>query len=304
MSNPILLPILPWLARSSSPPERTDEEVRAQNARLYRQSTDKLRKKTDEHLIKLIAGRDLIQMSLTQPDTIKENMMLRGAVLGRAPRASDQNSLVKCVTKSVFKSPENLFKHAANPETGEFPPILDAWKLVLCDVCWVPCDDQVPDIDAALKARQAEEEQQTSRAWAWAAVRMEEEQQARRNAVWFIDAMKGMTAEELAAPGLTQSLWVKLSPLPPDWIQHIVDEGVAWGFTWYASPAMREKAGTAWPEMWDMMRQHEMRPRRVPGRRLKHASIDGVHCRGHLDTVKGLWKEHWPEVPSECDFHQ
>lgn len=92
-----------------------------------------------------IAGRDLVATTLSTPNEVLKSLVLRDAVLGRACYYRDERAMVQRITNNRVRDRENLIADAADPEDGRFPALLDAWKLIVCDVRLLEEGDSLQD---------------------------------------------------------------------------------------------------------------------------------------------------------------
>ncbi|RYO83982.1 hypothetical protein DL762_005884 [Monosporascus cannonballus] len=269
---------------------------------IHQQRRDKRTQLRDES----IGGRDLVATALSDSSEILAHRALRDALLGRTCYPPDERAMVKRITNNAIQSHDYLIAYAANPEDGRMPALLDAWKIIICDVRYL---EEGANLQDAYDAQLREEELQTAAERAREVVRTEDEKIARRNAKWVIPLLEGLSPEELAQMelqdgGATKAIWKQVSPAPPAWIQQIVDTQQPWGFVFYKTREVEQKYGHKWPETWDAIRENtswipyhtgEERP-------LAYACLVSIHCRGNKSILKKLWTEDWATGPVAGDL--
>ncbi|KAK6714549.1 hypothetical protein SNK04_005489 [Fusarium graminearum] len=84
------------------------------------------REKDVQELKEAIAGRDLVQLALTNPSEIIENTQLKYTLLGRTIHYADEASMVTRITDDVAGNGEILISKMANFDRHASPFGLDA----------------------------------------------------------------------------------------------------------------------------------------------------------------------------------
>ncbi|RYP72426.1 hypothetical protein DL771_004221 [Monosporascus sp. 5C6A] len=211
---------------------------------IHQQRRDRRTQLLDE----LIGGRDLVATALSNPSEILEHRALRDALLGRTCYPPDEEAMLKRITNNAIQSRDYLIAYAANPEDGRTPALLDAWKILICDVRYL---EEGANLQDAYDAQLREEELQTVAERAREVVRTEDEKIARRNAKWVIPLLERLSPEDLAqmelqGGGAINAIWKQVSPAPPAWIQQIVDAQQLWGFVFDKTRETKQKYGHKW----------------------------------------------------------
>ncbi|KAF5556901.1 hypothetical protein FMEXI_954 [Fusarium mexicanum] len=152
------------------------------------------REQKEQMLEELVAGRDLVQVALTDPDEIKNYEELKNIVLGRTNWPIDDNTMVRRITNNVASSSSSLIHEIVNFDRFSNTLNLDAWKLVYCDICYV--DGSSATLQEIYEARLREEELQAPAERARELVRDNDLKRARRNAQWMIPAIEGLSEDE------------------------------------------------------------------------------------------------------------
>ncbi|GKU21533.1 unnamed protein product [Fusarium langsethiae] len=272
------------------------------------------REQEAQKLQELIAGRDLIQMALTDPSEIIACQSLKYALLGRTTYKRDEDKVVERITNSVARTSSILVDYIARFDQSPQPFRLDAWKLVYCDVCYVDGGG----LQEIYEQRLREEELQTPIARARELVRYNALRKARRNAKWMIPAIERFSDEAQAqvdqeyrqhmetllqfcqdermrknilAPRRYQEtltrIWKWVSPAPPAWIQKILEAKEQFGFIYYKSREVEQRHGSNWRSVWSGINQHSLQDR---------VGWDSIHCQGHDNwmALHRLETEKWP----------
>ncbi|KAI6773017.1 hypothetical protein HG530_003975 [Fusarium avenaceum] len=274
-----------------------------------------------ERLQEKIAGRDIVQMALTDPSEI--TTQLKYALLGRTTYQYDENKMVERIANDVARTSQILVDQIAGFDRGPQPLPLDAWKLVYCDVYYVDCGSTT--LQDIYEARLQEDRLQTPAARAREIVRDDALKKARRNAKWMIPAIERLSADEKARPDpkdeesyqilleqsndreLTQRLlnqqfykqalgrvWKQVSPMPPAWMQHILDTRTHWGFVYYLSRHVNQKHVHDWKPLWSGIKSSWTHN---PERNMRDATWWSIHCQGEdnrRDILEPLLDEDWP----------
>ncbi|KAF5699710.1 hypothetical protein FMUND_14671 [Fusarium mundagurra] len=179
------------------------------------------REEDAQRLEELIAGRDLVQVALADPEYIKGYESLKNIVLGRTNWPLDNNAMIRRITNDVARSISTLIQYTENFDHSSYALDLDAWKLVYCDVCYV--DGGNTTLQEIYEARLREEELQTPAERARELVRDSDLKRARRNAKWMIPAIESLSEDEKKGwqdkdPDLMNRLYEQM--------RQILDEGI------------------------------------------------------------------------------
>ncbi|KAJ4044798.1 hypothetical protein NW761_008285 [Fusarium oxysporum] len=256
------------------------------------------REKQAQRLEELIAGRDLVQLALTDPSEVIECTPLKYALLGRTTYSYDEDEMVSRITNNIARSSQILVDTIARFDQVTKPFRLDALKLVYCDIYYV--DGGNATLQEILEARLQEEELQTPAEQARELVRYNALKRARRNAKWMIPAMERLSEEEQAQPThkymeTLQRIWKQVSPAPPPWIQKILDTRQQWGFIYYLSREANQKYGSDWESVWARIKDSMAPPAE---RNMGDATWRSIHCQGEDNrrkVLEPLLTEDWPK---------
>ncbi|EXK79867.1 hypothetical protein FOQG_15546 [Fusarium oxysporum f. sp. raphani 54005] len=251
------------------------------------------REQEAQKLEELIAGRDLVQVALTDPSEIITYTPLKYALLGQTTYQCDKDKMVERITNDVARASSSLVNYIANFDQSPQPLRLDAWKLVYCDVYYV--DGGSATLQEIYEERLREEDLQTSAARARELVRYNALRKARRNAKWMIPAIERFSDERmretiLAPQGYDKTLeriWKRVSPAPPAWIQKILEAQEQFGFVYYMAREVEQKHGYDWHSVWGGINEHSL-PNRV--------TWHSIHCQGRDNwlALHRLETEKWP----------
>ncbi|KAF6833220.1 hypothetical protein CMUS01_06626 [Colletotrichum musicola] len=199
--------------------------------------TDRWREETE--------GVDLVAMALENPSDVMNRVIRRGAILGREPYYYDEVMMVRRITGGV-NNLDSLFNHGADPAAPGTLPTVDCWKLIVIDCR--PAEDSA-DLDRQCRAQLLAEELQTPEERAREAVRDDGERTARRNAKLMILALEKLSPEKCAMMLERRTLytvWQKVMPKAPSWIEDIVDEECDWDFVFCRSAEVMRRVGDCW----------------------------------------------------------
>ncbi|WYZ41183.1 hypothetical protein EsH8_V_000078 [Colletotrichum jinshuiense] len=262
------------------------------SAERKRQVYEQRREKAAAGRERLVAGRDLVAIALSENrDEVLGQPVLRRVVLGQTAYAFDEDAYVKRVTNGAFPSYTYLVGAAMEPNDGGLPPVLDIFKLIICDA---RCPKEGATLHNLYDAQLREEELQTPAELAREIVRSEDEKVARRNAKLIIQQLEGASPEELAQMerdegNAVKAMWKRVSHVPPAWVRRIAEAQQPWGFVFYRSREVERKYGAIWEEAWDAIQENSRRiPWPVQGER--------SHQRLWIDTwATGLVFEDLPE---------
>ncbi|EEU39975.1 uncharacterized protein NECHADRAFT_79744 [Fusarium vanettenii 77-13-4] len=269
-----------------------------------------------QRLEKSIAGRDLVQVALTDPSEITKDTQLQYTLLGRTIYSRDEARMVKRITNNAADSSSSLVYQIRHFDQSAKHFCLDAWKLVYCDIYYV--DGGSATLQEIYEARLQEEELQTPAARARELVRCDDLNQARRNAKWMIPAVERLSADEQVqlAPEdeefyqrllehsedkehterflkqyfydkIPERIWKQVSPAPPAWMQKILDTQEQWGFIYYLSREVDQKYVRNWKSTWNRL-MNISSPLRV--------TWGSIHCQGgdNRSALERLETENWP----------
>ncbi|RGP70247.1 hypothetical protein FSPOR_4147 [Fusarium sporotrichioides] len=272
------------------------------------------REQEAQKLQELIAGRDLIQMALTDPSEIIAYQSLKYALLGRTTYKRDEDNMVERITNGVATMSSILVDYIASFDRSPQPLRLDAWKLVYCDVS---CVDRA-SLQEIYEERLREEELQTPIARSRELVRYNALRKARRNAKWMIPAIERFSdevqaqvdqeyrqsmepflqfchnereRENLLVPqGYDKTLtriWKRVSPAPPAWMQKVLEAQEQFGFIYYKSREVEQRHGSNWRSVWGGINQHSLEDR---------VTWHTIHCQGYDNwlALHRLETEKWP----------
>ncbi|KLO78839.1 uncharacterized protein LW93_4160 [Fusarium fujikuroi] len=274
------------------------------------------REREAQKLEELIAGRDLVQVSLNDPSQIIACTPLQCALLGQTTYWYDDGRMVERITNGVARTSSTLVSYISNFDQSPKPLRLDAWKLVYCDVYYV--DGGSAALQEIYEERLREEDLQTSASRARELVRCNRLRKARRNAKWMIPAIERFSDEVqvqvdreyrqsmepflqlcqdermretiLAPQGYEKTLeriWKRVSPAPPAWIQKILEAQQQFGFVYYMAREVQQKHGDDWHSVWGGINEHSL-PHRV--------TWHSIHCQGRDNwlALDRLETEKWP----------
>ncbi|KAH6983539.1 hypothetical protein BKA56DRAFT_615512 [Ilyonectria sp. MPI-CAGE-AT-0026] len=241
----------------------------------------KHREKSVQRRSEFIAGRDLVAITLSDdPGDELQRPGTRRVVLGRAPYSFDEEVFIKRISNGAYGSCCDLMSAAAVPDDRCMVPILDVFKLIMCDA---RCLEEGDSLQDAYEAELREEELQTPTARAREIVRNEDEKTARRNAKLIIPHLERLSLDELAQMeedqgGSIKAIWKQIAPPPPGWIQKIVNAQQPWGFVFYKSRVAEQEFGHDWEDVWSEIKQWNKR------------------------NMKGLWITDWATGPIDADL--
>ncbi|KAI1070407.1 hypothetical protein LB507_010230, partial [Fusarium sp. FIESC RH6] len=146
-----------------------------------------------------IAGRDLVEVALTDPSEIIGDMQLKQTLLGQTIYSADENTMVERITEGKAQSSSELIGYIEGFDKSVTRLCLDAWKLVYCDICYI--DMGGVTLHETYETRLRDEQLQMPVARARELVRDSHLKKARRNAKWMIPALERLaTQTEPAEP--------------------------------------------------------------------------------------------------------
>ncbi|KAI8721471.1 hypothetical protein NCS52_00594700 [Fusarium sp. LHS14.1] len=152
------------------------------------------REKKAQRLEESIAGRDLVEVALTDSSEITKDTQLQHTLLGRTIYSRDEDMMVKRITNNAADSSSSLVSQILHFDLIDRHFCLDAWKLVYCDIYYV--DGGSATLQEIYEARLQEEELQAPAARARELVRCDDLKHAWRNAKWMIPAIERLSADE------------------------------------------------------------------------------------------------------------
>ncbi|EKJ74238.1 hypothetical protein NXS19_005905 [Fusarium pseudograminearum] len=287
-----------------------------------------------QRLEELVAGRDLVQLALTNPSEIITNMRLKYTLLGRSIYPHDENMMVTRIANDVARTSQTLVDYIAEFDQKARPLALDAWKLVYCDLCYI--DGGSATLQEVYETRLRDEELQTPAEQAREIVRYKMLKKARRNAKWMIPAIQSLSSEQQAQwtvedsrfaqgvaiqgkpdqalplllkqleyEGTLKNLWKQVSPAPPAWMQHIIDTREQWGFVYYLSREVHERHGNDWESLWSGIKSSWTDT--FSGRDMADATWMSIHCQGEdnrRQILEPLLTEDWPTFRSQDNLSE
>lgn len=256
-----------------------------------------------------IAGRDLVAITLSNdPGDVLQQPSLRRAVLGRPAYAFDEEVFIKRISNGAYGTCSRLMSAAAVPDDGRMVPILDVFKLIICDA---RCLEEGESLQNAYDAQLREEELQTPTERAREIVRTEDEKTARRNAKLIIPHLERLSPDELAQMerdqgGAIKEIWKQIAPPPPAWIQKIVDAQQPWGFVFYKNRVAEKEFGHDWEDVWSEIKQCTDRmPVAINGERdHEYTLLSSIHTGGNERNMRRLWTTDWAAGPIDPDLSE
>ncbi|KAH7015837.1 hypothetical protein EDB80DRAFT_748643 [Ilyonectria destructans] len=257
----------------------------------------------------LMAGRDLVAITLSNdPGEVLQQPSRRRAVLGRAAYAFDEEVFIKRISNGAYGTCSHLMSAAAVPDDGRMVPILDVFKLIICDA---RCLEEGESFQDAYDAQLREEELQTPTERAREIVRNEDEKTARRNAKLIIPHLERLSPDELAQMerdqgGAIKAIWKQVAPPPPAWIQQIVDAQQPWGFVFYKNRVAEQEMGHDWDDVWGEIQQCTNRiPMSINGERShEYTLLAHIHTGGNERNMRNLWTTDWAAGPIDPDLSE
>lgn len=253
------------------------------------------REERAQKLQEKLAGRDLVEMALSDPSEFRGSPLLQNALLGRALTVPDESAMVARITGKSWNIGEGLLSSMASYDQDNEPYIpIDAWKLVYCDLYYIDGSDAT--LQDIYEERLREEELQTPAAQAREIVRRDVIKLARRNAKWMISGLEQLLGEERGQEiwqykETLRTIWKRVSPAPPAWIQHILNAKEQWGFVYYRSGEVDRKYGHDWASWWGRIMDSQLPSTE---RNMGDATVFSIHCQGNRSRLMYLATEDWP----------
>ncbi|RMJ08245.1 hypothetical protein BHE90_002938 [Fusarium euwallaceae] len=261
------------------------------------------REERAQKLQEKLAGRDLVEMALSDPSEFRGSPLLQNALLGRALTFPDECSMVKRIAGNGWGTGESLLNSMACYDQVHEPAIpIDAWKLVYCDLYYI--DGSNATLQDIYEERLREEELQTPAAQAREIVRRDVIKLARRNAKWMIPRLEQLLDEARGQEirqyrEILHIIWKRVSPAPPAWIQHIINAEEKWGFVYYRSREVDRKYGHRWASWWGRIMDSQLPDTE---RNMGDATAFSIHCQGGRPSLKFLETEDWPTCHANDDL--
>jgi hypothetical protein len=234
-------------------------------------------------------------MALSDPSEFRGSPLLQNALLGRALTVPDESAMVARITGKSWNIGEGLLSSMASYDQDNEPYIpIDAWKLVYCDLYYIDGSDAT--LQDIYEERLREEELQTPAAQAREIVRRDVIKLARRNAKWMISGLEQLLGEERGQEiwqykETLRTIWKRVSPAPPAWIQHILNAKEQWGFVYYRSGEVDRKYGHDWASWWGRIMDSQLPSTE---RNMGDATVFSIHCQGNRSRLMYLATEDWP----------
>ncbi|PNP53573.1 hypothetical protein FNYG_15750 [Fusarium nygamai] len=287
--------------RGLDPLERHERLLHLPRSERSRVASIVQREKLNQRLQEELAGRDLVEMALSNPSEFHDNVLLQNALLGRTSYTPDETNMVKRIIGAHTYNGEGLFQAIANfDQTYYFAIPIDAWKLVYCDLYYIDGDNSC-SLQDIYESRLREEELQTPAARARENIRRDVIKLARRNAKWMLSELDRLSDEEKAQPledfrKMVRAIWKRASHTPPAWIQEILRAQQPWGFVYYKTKEVEHPYGRKWSSLLDMV-NNTPQPSLV--RDVRGATYFGIHCQEKRNDLVALQTEVWATAPSE-----
>lgn len=275
----------------------TPEERRARHKK---EVAEELESRNEE-----VRGRDLVAevLSHSNPNEMEDIWIIREVLFNHFVDSSDAMFFIqRLLNKATFWG--NLERLAALPD-GLFPipALIDVWKFVYCDMGYIK---DVGSVNKAYEAQLREEELQSPLARAKELIRNDYEKASRRNAKWIIPVLERLSPQELfrmdreEEGGAMMAIWKQVAPPAPAWVQAVVDAQQPWGFVFYKDVKAETKFGRKWERVWEIILDRTCATYIWDGKSSKDTeltSLRSIHCRGHMSTLRRLWKEDWATLP-------
>lgn len=278
---------LPSIMTSRPLPPRMSKEKHAER-----------RKGLMEYRREVTEGFDLVAMALENPKQLSEQQRL--ALLGRAPYTYDQMVLVQKVTNNRFGSAASLVSAAYNWYCNLNSPA--DCKLMLCDVRHL---DDPSQLDAEYAAQLRAEAEQTPEERAREAVRTLSEKRARRNARLLLPELEKLTAEELhelAEKRSGATIWRRVEPALPEWINHIMKHLFNYGFAYYRSKEVSDRFGDKFKAVWKRLERQasSVHPYDRQETIAYRAGVNSIYQSGCLQSA--INDVEWSEYQATEDY--
>ncbi|KAI1015455.1 hypothetical protein LB504_010925 [Fusarium proliferatum] len=181
------------------PVERYERLLHLPRSERFRVASIVEREKLNRRLQERLAGRDLVEMALSNPSEFHDNVLLQNALLGRTSFYPDEAKMIQRIVGAQY-SGEGLFDKIANFDQKYYVTMpIDAWKLVYCDLCYIDGANS-RSLQDIYESRLREEELQTPAARARENIRRDVIKTARRNAKWVLSELDRLSDEEKAQP--------------------------------------------------------------------------------------------------------
>ncbi|KAF5586831.1 hypothetical protein FPANT_7124 [Fusarium pseudoanthophilum] len=286
------------------PVERHERLLHLPRSERFRVASIVQREKLAQRLQEELAGRDLVEMALSNPSEFHGSVLLQNALLGRASYMVDETKMVKRIMGAHIYNGEGLFEAIANFDRASYFAIpIDAWKLVYCDLYYIDGDNSC-SLQDIYERRLREEELQAPAAQARENIRRDVIKLARRNAKWMLSELDRLSDEKKAQPledfeKMVRSTWRRASHAPPVWIQELLRAQQLWGFVYYKTKEVENPDGRKWSSLLDMVNNT---PQPSLARDVRGATYFSIHCQGKRDDLVALQTEVWAPATSEGDL--
>ncbi|KAF5655258.1 hypothetical protein F25303_775 [Fusarium sp. NRRL 25303] len=248
------------------PVERHERLLHLPRSERFRVASIVHRENLNWRLQEKLAGRDLIEMALSNPSEFYDSVLLQNALLGRTSFSPDETKMIQRVVGAQYNG-EGLFDKIANFDQKYY-------VTMPIDVC------SLQDI---YESRLREEELQTPAARARENIRRDVIKAARRNAKWVLSELDRLSDGEKAQP--------------------LEDFGETaqqpWGFVYYKAKEVEEPYDGRWDSLLDMV-NHSPMPSLA--RDVREATYFSIHCQGKRNDLAALHTEVWATVPPEGDL--
>ncbi|KAF5711566.1 hypothetical protein FGLOB1_4925 [Fusarium globosum] len=282
------------------PVERHERLLHLPRSERFRVASIVEREKLNRRLQEKLAGRDLVEMALSNPSEFHDNVFLQNALLGRTSFYPDEAKMIQRIVGAQY-SGEVLFDKIANFDQEYYVTLpIDAWKLVYCDLYYIDGANSC-SLQDIYESRLREEELQSPAARARENIRRDVIKAARRNAKWMLSELDRLSNEEKAQRlegfGKTvRAIWKRASHAPPAWIQEILRAQQPWGFVYYKAKEVKEAYDPRWDSLLDMVNKS---PMPSLDRDAREATYFSIHCQGKRSELAALHTEVWATGPSK-----
>ncbi|KAG5750952.1 hypothetical protein H9Q70_006408 [Fusarium xylarioides] len=260
------------------PVERHERLLHLPRSERFRIASIIQREKLDQRLQEELAGRDLIEIALSNPSEFHDSVLLQNALLGRTSYTPDETKMVKRIMGTHRYDGEGLFEAIANFDRAYYFAIpIDAWKLDYCDLYYIDGDNSY-SLQDIYESRLQEEELQTPAARAGGNIRRDVIKVARRNAKWMLLELDRLSDEEKAQP--------------------LKDFGKTLGYRRFFGLSSPEDSSTTRPKRSNIHTGPSL------ARDVRGATYFGIHCQGKRNDLVALQTEVWAPVISEGDLDE
>ncbi|SCV40085.1 uncharacterized protein FFB14_07387 [Fusarium fujikuroi] len=285
------------------PVERHERMLHLPRSERFRVASIVEREKLNRRLQERLAGRDLVEMALSNPSEFHDNVLLQNALLGRTSFYPDEAKMIERIVGAQY-SGEGLFDKIANFDQEYYVAMpIDAWKLVYCDLYYIEGANSC-SLQDIYESRLREEELQTPAARARENIRCDVIKVARRNAKWVLSELDRLSDEEKTQSledfgEMVRTIWKRASHVPPVWIQEILRAQQPWGFVYYKAKEVKEAYDPRWDSLLDMVNHS---PMLSLARDVREATYFSIHCQGKRNDLAALHTEVWATVSPKGDL--